>query len=145
HPLEDLLDDFGRLAGNAAIEGGVSEGGFVGIADADAAVFLDLVQGIGLGQAADRDTGEGRTADQKPGNGWDGMVPHGCFSCVVVVAGRRLALWLGGSSGIVDAASNDRCFAVERLALRWLSGKEPLLLLTGGYKSRPANGNPAAN
>src|SRR5690606_40998124 len=58
------------------------------------------------------------------------MVPHGCFSCVVLGAGRRLTLLARRQFWDCRCSINDRCFAVERLALRWLSGKEPLLLLT---------------
>src|SRR5690606_11056168 len=57
------------------------------------------------------------------------MVPHGCFSCVVLGAGRRLTLLARRQFWDCRCSINDRCLAVERLALRWLSGKEPLLLL----------------
>ncbi|MCY1438082.1 hypothetical protein D9M71_542660 [compost metagenome] len=44
HFLEDDLGDFRRLAGNPAVGFGKGEGGFVGIADADAVVLLDRFQ-----------------------------------------------------------------------------------------------------
>src|SRR5690606_820677 len=54
HLLEDFFDNFWRLTRDAAVGGGIGEGRFVGITDANAAVFLDVVEGIGVGQASER-------------------------------------------------------------------------------------------